>query len=85
LEPIQQRSSHVVLCSSVLSACLIVYVIIISIKYIVASCSLRLKVKIIVSTELRTLVLEAIKARATMTDSSHNSGDDIHLEQVGID
>ena len=56
-----------------------------SYKYIVASYSLRLEVKIIVSTGLGTLVLEAIKARATMTDSFHNSGDDIHLEQVGID
>jgi hypothetical protein len=33
-----------------------------SYKYIVASCSLRLEVKIIVSTGLGTLVLEAIKA-----------------------
>jgi hypothetical protein len=41
-----------------------------SYKYIVASCSLRLEVKIIVSTELRTLILDAIKTRAIMTDSS---------------
>jgi hypothetical protein len=33
-----------------------------SYMYIVASCSLRLEVKIIVSTGLGTLVLEAIKA-----------------------
>jgi acyl carrier protein len=44
-----------------------------------------LEVEIIVSTELRTLVLEAIKARATMTDSSCGLSDDIRLAQIGID
>jgi hypothetical protein len=52
-----------------------------SYKCIVASCSLRLEVKIIVSTELRTLVLDAIKTRAIMTDFSRGLGDPLGADR----